>query len=153
MFLVLGILRLTGLRGYNHVARMIFNIVTTAGAIYGIYNFISYYVSSKKRAKTSLVDIWTVLPITLFLIGFNTYCYIVVFPLSEAQVTESIKEICKYCMGGLLVYAGITFLFQAIYHYFKPIPLLYQILKEEEEEKKLEEQKALENNPIDNKEE
>ena len=31
--LVMGILRLTGVRGYNHTFRMIFNIITTAGAI------------------------------------------------------------------------------------------------------------------------
>lgn len=140
--LVMGILRLTGVRGYNHSFRMIFNIITTAGAIYGIYNFVSYFVSAKKRAKTALIDVITVLPITLFLIGFDIYCYINVFPLSEAQVTPEIKDICKYCMGGVLVYAGITFLFQGIYHYFKPVPLLYKILEEAEKQAQEEQEES-----------
>ena len=140
ILLVLGILRLTGLRGYNHTMRLVFNIVTTFGAIYGIYNFVSYFVSPKKRAKTSLIDVITVLPITLFLIGFNIYCYINVIHLAESAVTPEIKEICKYCMGGLLVYAGITFMFQGIYHYFKPVPLLYKILEEAEQEEAKEEE-------------
>lgn len=143
VFLVFGILRLTGVQGYDHTRRLIFNIITTVGAIYGIYNFISYFVSEKKRKKTALIDVITVLPISLALVVFNTYCYIYVAGLPASEVTEQMKAICSYSMGGIMTYASVTFLFQAIYHYYKPIPLLYLMLEEEKKEK--EEQEAFPN--------
>lgn len=128
--IIIGILKLTNIRPYSNTARNIFNIVTSGGAIFGIYNFISYFVSVKKREKTALIDILTVLPITLFLIGFNIYCFITYWPVAEANITDEMKQLYQWLSGGFLIYAGLTFMFQGIYHYFKPIPLLYKILEE-----------------------
>ena len=134
LFLVLGILRLTGLMGYNDTRRFIFNILTTLGGVYGLYNLISYIVSKKKRAKTSLVDIVTTTPIFLFLLAFDIYCYINVFGLKPEEITESFKTLFRFSVGGVFTYAGLVFIFQGIYHYFKPIPLLYQMIEEDKKE-------------------
>ena len=140
--IVIGILKLTNVRPYSNTGRVIFNILTTGGAIFGVYNFISYFVSAKKREKTALIDIITVLPITLFLIAFNIYCFINYWPVPEAELTNEMKQLYQWLTGGFLIYAGATFMFQGIYHYFKPIPLLYKILEEAEQQAKEEEEKA-----------
>ena len=151
--IVIGILKITNVRPYSQTGRTIFNILTSGGAIFGVYNFISYFVSAKKREKTAFIDIITVLPITLFLIGFNIYCFINYWPLAEADVTDQMKQLYQWLTGGFLLYAGATFMFQGIYHYYKPVPLLYRILEEAEQQAKEEEEKNNSEETVDNNDE
>lgn len=138
VFLVFGILRLTGLMGYDHNRRLIFNIVTTLGGCYGLYNLISYIVSKKKRAKTSLVDIVTSTPLFFFILFVDIYCWIKVAGLKVEEVSESFKTFYRFAIGGAFTYAFLVYCFQGIYHYFKPIPMLIQALEEERKQKELE---------------
>ena len=124
IFLVVAILKLTGVMKYNETRRIIFNWITIFGGLWGITDFVWGLASKKRRQRISLLDKALVLPLVLFIETFD-FISLIAKPESEFFYVISI--------GAAFLYITVIYTFQAIYHYFYPIPGL---LDDEEEEKK-----------------
>ena len=141
VFLVLGILKLVGIFPTSSEVRFrIFNFVTVLGSTWIIIDFIWSTFSGKRRAKIDYIDKILVLPAGLCLLVFDIFSF--------ATWTDGIPEFASYAVGVIFVYIGVVYLFQAIYHWFRPTKALLAAIAEDEkaaEEKRLAlEQEALE---------
>ena len=142
VFLVLGILKLTGLMKSHEVRTYIFIGITLAGGTWVIIDFFWTLLSKKRRKKQCLLDKILNLPIPLYIIPLDIY-FLIAHPDLD---TFSIF------VGAAFLYVFINYTFQAIYHYFKPLPSLL-IAYEEEKRMKEEELKASQESAIEVKEE
>ena len=141
VFLVLGILKLTGVMTSKQPRIAIFNWITIFGGLWIIIDLIWTLVSKKRRKKNCLLDKFLNLPIALFVIPFDLI-YLINYPGAE---------LFSKCVGFMFIYIFINYTFQAIYHYFKPLPSL--ILAYNEEKKQKEEELNKEKAQQDNNEE
>jgi hypothetical protein len=131
-FIVLGILRLVGVISPSGTMRDIFLWITLVGGFLVIGNFIWTLVSPKHRKTITILDASLTLPVALFFIVMNIY------QLISGKVDQGIYNIY---MGIIFVYFGCDYLFQSIYHYYKPVQALLDAVEldakmQEEEEAK-----------------
>ena len=124
LFLVFGILKITKVMDYIEIRRIVFNWITIFGSAWVIADLIWGLASKKRRQRICLLDKFLVLPVGLFIMTFDLISFI-------AKPTNDNFYI--YCIGGVFLYISVIYFFQAIYHYYKPIPGLFD---DEEEEKK-----------------
>lgn len=113
VFGVLGALRITGVIGYNETRRVVFNWITLVGCTIGIGDFIWFCFSKRRRARNFLPDKLAVLALAIFMITYDLICLIGGNPS---------PEFCTYMLGGAICYVGVIYLFQGVYHYFRPVP-------------------------------
>ena len=141
VFLVLGILKLVGVFPTSSEVRFrIFNFVTVLGSTWIIIDFIWSTFSGKRRAKIDYIDKILVLPAGLCLLVFDIFSFV--------TWKDGIPDFASYAVGTIFVYIGVVYLFQAVYHWFRPTKALLAAIAEDEkaaEEKRLAlEQEALE---------
>ena len=126
LFLVFGILRITQVMPYKETRRIVFNWITIFGAWWGIIDLLWALLSKKRRPRVCLLDKFLVLPLSCFIITFD-FISLIAKPANDMFYIISI--------GSAFIYISVIYLFQAIYHYFKPIPgLLEEALEEEKDE-------------------
>lgn len=138
VFIILGVLKIVGTISYDSTRRMVFNYITLAGAAWGYVDFIWAMASPKRKAKSSIIDKCLTLPLATFMIIFDIFC------LATDFITPQMYNIM---LGAAILYGAAMLLFEAIYHYFNPVPSLieeYNKLKEEEDKEKLAKQEAKE---------
>ena len=123
LFLVFGILKLTGKIGYNDTRRIIFNWITLAGAAWGITDFVWAICSKKRQQRISLIDKILLLPLIIFMVTYDMLC------LVGHKANETF---CGLMLGIAFLYISVIYIFQSIYHFYKPIPGLLDDLDEEE---------------------
>lgn len=124
LFLVFGILKITKVMGYNEVRRIIFNWITLFGSAWVITDLVWGLASKKRRQRICLLDKFLTLPVGLFIMAFDF--------ISLIAKPENV-DFYIYSIGGVFLYISAIYFFQAVYHYFRPIPGL---LEDDEEEKK-----------------
>lgn len=127
LFLVIAIFKLTDVMKYNETRRIIFNYITMFGGVWGIIDFIWGAASKTRRARICLLDKALLLPFILFIETFD-FISLIYKPENPSFYVISIS--CAF------LYITLIYTFQAIYHYFYPIPGL---LDDEEEAQKTEE--------------
>jgi uncharacterized membrane protein HdeD (DUF308 family) len=117
IFLVLGILLITHIIGMTPTRITVFTYVTLVGGFIGIGDFVWVLLSKKRRKKNSLLDKALVLPLAIFLIVID------ILTLATGR-----KEELYYCyvLGSVFSYIAIIYTFEAIYHWFKPIPMILE---------------------------
>lgn len=126
LFLVLGILTMTGVIGVSERRIMILTIITLIGGAYFLFNTIWFFVSPKKRAKNSWVDTLLLFPVPLIMVPVDLI----------RLITGAIpNEAYPYIIGGLFLYVTVAYTIEAIYHWFVPLPILVEAAKEDAEEK------------------
>ena len=143
VLIVFAVLKLTGVIPTKPTRLLIYNIITTVGGAYFIFDFIWVLVSKKKRAKSSLLDKILMLPGSFYLIAFDIICFI-----DKAKGVETDNQFVVISISSVFLYIAAVYLFQGIYHFYHPIPMLEQAIEEaleEEKNKELEEQEAQEN--------
>lgn len=123
LFLVFGILKFTKVMGYNPTRTLIFNIITLAGAAWGITDFIWAISSKKRQQRISMLDKVLLLPLVLFMITYDVICL----------TTKQPDEFYLYMLGSAFLYVAVIYTFEAIYHYHHPIPGLFE--NDEDDEK------------------
>lgn len=145
LFGVLGVLRITGIIGYNETRRLVFNWITLVGCTIGIADFIWFCFSKRRRARNFLPDKLAVFALAIFMITYDIICL----------TGSPTPEFCTYMLGGAICYVAVVYLFQGIYHYFKPVPgYLEDIRKaiaeeEAKEQAEIEKEKQAEENKKD----
>ena len=130
--LVIAILRIIGLMTPNSTRLLVYNIVTTVGGLWIITDLIWCLLSPKRKAKNCLLDKFIILPLGLFLLGFDIYCFI---------VREVPEALVIYGVSGALIYLAVVYIFLGIYHYFKPVPQILEAINENKIEENKEEEK------------
>ena len=129
IFLVLGILFLTDIIKVAEWKRYVFTYVTLAGGLWIIADFFWCVFSPKRRAKNSMVDKSLVLPVGFVLLAFDIYA-----------LTQGCAETLpyRYFIGGDLCYLGACYIFESVYHWYRPIPAVIEAALADEEKKKSE---------------
>lgn len=135
VFLVLAILRLTGIYGVNEIRAHIFNIITLCGGIWAVVDFIWSSVSKKRRAKVTYLDKVLAFPLGIYLIIYN---------LISLILWNNVNQWYQYGISVVFIYAFLIFFFEAVYHWFYPTKAVLKVVEEEEKEKQEELRKSQE---------
>ena len=125
LFLVFGILKMTKIMGYNETRRIVFNWITIFGSAWVITDLIWGLVSKKRRQRICLLDKFLTLPVGLFIMTFD-FISLIAKPAND--------NFYIYSIGGVFLYISIIYFFQAIYHFYKPIPGLLDDFEEEQKQ-------------------
>ena len=130
IFLVVAILKITGVIPYNATRTLIFNWVTIFGGAWVITDFFWALLSKKRRPKVALIDKILHLPAGIYLVAFDLYCLI-------AKPTDPMLLRCGFPIA--ILYLCFCYIFEGIYHFYHPIPGLLDAIQEDDEEEKPEE--------------
>ena len=120
VFLVLGFLELFKVMKLSERAQLIFKIITLVGATWLFIDFFWTFFSPKKRAKNCLMDKIMVLPLAVYLYVFDILGFIIKPNYGYYQIGVPIA----------FMYAACAYIFQAIYHYYKPVPMVIEMIEE-----------------------
>ena len=134
VFLVLGILKFTGVLGSNATRLTVFNWITLFGGTWLMIDFIWALLDKKRRKRISLVDKCLHLPAGIYLISFDLYCLI-----AKPAIDSNI---CKYGVPIVFCYLAFAYAFEAIYHFKYPVPGLLAAIVEVDDDKVVDEQEA-----------
>lgn len=134
LFIVLATLEILDVIGKREIMMTIFNWVTIFGGTWMIVDFFWVLFSKKRRKKNSLLDKALLIPAGIYLIVFDSLCFAGYFPTAEA----SGMEMRRLFMGILFYYLGAIYIFQGIYHYFKPVPSLIEAIEQAKQEEQQE---------------
>lgn len=140
IFIVIATLQILNVIGHREVMLIIFNWITIFGGTWIIVDFFWVLFSPKRRKKNSLLDKAMLVPFAIYIIIFDIMCF--------AKPSFVTMEFRRLMMAIGFYYLAAAYIFQGIYHYFRPIPALIAAIEEEvrnAEKKKLEEQQAEEN--------
>ena len=129
IFLVIGILELVKVIPLSERFQLIFKILTLVGASWIVADFIWSLLSKKQRKSSPLMDKIMMLPLAIYLYSYDIAGFI--YPRSYEY----------YQIGVPMAFFYITcaYLFQGIYHYYKPIPAIIEAIEEEIKEKEAKE--------------
>lgn len=137
VFIVIGILILTGVIAIKDWKRIGFSYLTLIGGAWIIADFIWTLSSKKRRAKKPLIDKILLLPPALVMISFDIYAF------AKGMVHSDVTSpLFAYFIGGDLCYLSLVYIFECVYHYKHPLPELIEAVKADEEEKKKKEAEA-----------
>ena len=134
VFFVIATLEILGIIGKREIILIIFNWITIFGGSWMIADFIWLMCSPKRQKKNSKIDKALLVPAGLYLITFDIICF-----TNASFVT---LEFRRLMMGIVFYYLGAVYIFQGIYHWFRPIPGLLEDIKKEQQKA---EQEAIEN--------
>ncbi len=126
IFFVIGLLIILNIIQIAGWKRYAFTFVTLIGGLWPIADFIWILASKKHRSHNSLLDKCLALPVPLSLIPLDIW--ILINGITDVEV-----NVFRYGISIPLIYFALVYLVEAIYHYFKPIPML---LEEDEDDKK-----------------
>ena len=125
VFLTLGILELLAVIKLSDNFQLIFKIITLVGATFIVADFIWLMLSPKRKKKNSIMDKAMLLPIAIYLYVFDIYGFIVSPGYGYYQIGVPI----------VFIYLACVYTFQAIYHYYKPVPSVIEMIEEAKAEK------------------
>lgn len=125
IFFVLGLLILIDVLPVKGTFRKVLIWVSLFGSVWLFVDFFWTIFSKKRRAKHSLLDksLALIAAASVFVMDIITF----------VQGFDNTVEMHETFVGILFCYLALVYLIEAIYHWFKPIPLLVEAAKEEEE--------------------
>ncbi len=124
VFIVLAILKATGVMGTNATRLKVFNWITLFGGTWLIVDFFWAILSKKRQQRIALIDKFIHLPGGIYLIAFVLYCLI-----AQPDINS---PICKYGVPIIFTYLGLCYAFEAVYHFYHPVPTLLDAITEDE---------------------
>ena len=145
IFITLAILKATGVIPTNPTRVLIFNWVTLFGGTWLVVDFMWAFLSQKRQKRVSLLDKVLHLPAGFYLIAFDIICLL----------GKQKDDFYRYGIPIVLGYLGLCYTFEAIYHFWHPIPGLLDSLKEEPKEEPANEDASVEETaqPVEEKKE
>ena len=119
VFIVLGVLELLGIIGNNTGWRSVFVYITLVGVVVFIVMSIITLSTPEKRAKNSVLDKVILIPGPVAILVLDIFTLI--------NGVEESATLHRYIIGFVFLYFGACYIFQAVYHYFFPLPLIYEV--------------------------
>ena len=123
LFGVFSVLKFTGVLGHNPTRALVFNWITIFGGTWGIADFIWAICSKKRQQRISLLDKFLLLPLSIFIITYDLICFI----------NKPEPSFYSIMIGIAFAYVAVVYCFEAVYHFYHPIP---GFLDDEEDEEK-----------------
>ena len=130
--LVIGVLQLIKVITFSERFQLIFKIITLVGATWMIVDFVWALKSAKHRKSSPILDKVTLLPLAAQLYVFDIIGFAIKPPY----------EYYQFGVPMVFFYLGVAYIFLGVYHYYKPIPLVLEMIAEEEQAK-LEKEKVI----------
>ena len=128
IFLVVAILKFTGVIPYNATRHLVLNWITVFGGTWVIVDFFWGLLSKKRRPKISLLDKALHLPAGIYLVTFDLFCII---------TRPENPMIYRFGFPIAISYLCLCYIFEGIYHFYHPIPgILDAVVEVDEEEPK-----------------
>ncbi len=146
-FMVVGILEITLVIHIREIVLTIFNWLTLFGGLWMIIDFIWIVVSKKRRQRASILDKSLLLPLGIYLITFDLICLI-----GQISKTDN-YDVYRFGVSSALLYVSVIYIFEAIYHWFHPIPGFLEGIEKAEREETEEKASKEEPNPEEKEEE
>lgn len=142
IFTVIAILKITGVLPTNETFRLVINWITLFGGVWAIVDFFWALFSKKRRPKICLLDKVLHLPAGIYIIAFDLYCLIA--PTKD-------ETFLRIGFPIAILYLCACYIFEGIYHFYRPIPALLAAIAEEEvpEQPSEEENKENEENVVE----
>ena len=107
--------------------RYLFTYATLIGGVWILIDFVWTLNSPKKRAKSSLVDKGMLVPAAIGLIAFDIYAFAQgLVHIPEGQTTNIIFN---YALAIDFYYLAAVYLFESVYHWYRPVPALMEALE------------------------
>lgn len=131
--LVIAILKLTGVMPNSKNRLLVYNIITTLGGVFIIVTFLLALFDKKRREKVEMLDKSLLLPLAIYLLPFDIYCFFKYGTFNE--------EFVKYSVAIVLIYIFLIYTFLGIYHYYKPSKEILNAYEEMKKEEELEKEK------------
>ena len=128
IFLVLGILILVDVIPLRGTFRKVLIYVSIAGSLWLLADFFWTCFSKKRRAKNSLFDKLLALPAGIAVLVLDILTFVIGF--------EESNQLHETFVGILFCYLAAAYVAQIVYHWFRPLPMLIEGAREEEEEAK-----------------
>ena len=130
IFLVVAILKITGVIPFNSTRHLVFNWITLFGGTWVIVDFFWGLLSKKRRPKICLLDKALHLPAGIYMVAFDLFCII-----------TKPEDPMIYRLGFPIAisYLCLCYIFEGIYHFYHPIPGILDAVVEADEEEKTEE--------------
>ena len=125
-FLVVAILKMTGVIPTNATRQLIFNWITLFGGSWIIADLIWALLDKKRQKRIALIDKIIHVPAGIYLITYDLYCLI-------AKPADPL--IFQFGFPIALSYLCLCYIFEAFYHYKYPVPGLLEAAKEDEKNK------------------
>ena len=123
IFMVIAILKMTGVLPTNPTFRLVINWITLFGGTWVIIDFFWAIFSKKRRPKISLLDKILHFPAGIYIVTYDLYCII--------AVTKD-ETILRFGFPIAILYLCACYIFEGIYHFYHPIPGLLAAVTEEE---------------------
>ena len=139
VLIVIGVLKYANAIVTKPTRLFVYNILSACCGVWMVAEFIWAMVSPKKRAKTPMLDKIMMLPIGIYILCFDTICF-----TRKALGLEPLEIYIRYSVGTVLTVIGLVYIFQAVYHYYHPVPQVIEAIEETKKARLEEEQKALE---------
>lgn len=133
-FLVIAILRFTLVIPFNETRHLVLNWISLFGGAWIITDFFWAVFSKKRRPRIALIDKIIHLPVGIYIIAFDLFCLI-------GKPTDQIVFQIGFPIA--MSYLALSYGFEAVYHFYHPVPGLLDTVEEVDEEEK-NEQSSLE---------
>lgn len=145
VFFVIGILKITNVIPFNTTRATIFNWITIFGGTWMVVDLLWAIFDKKRQKRIAIIDKIIHVPAGIYLISFDLYCLI---------TKPEGSEIYQYGIASVLLYLGLCYTFEAIFHYKYPVPGIIDAVEQEKNQSNqpLEENEK-ENNEDSSKEE
>ena len=124
-FLVVAILQIVRVIKFGETHLRIINWITIFGASIGILDFIWFLNSPVRRKKNSMLDKCLLVPLMIYILVFDIICFI---NYENPQV-----DLAQIMIPIALIYVSAVYTLEAVYHWYKPVPMLFEALEEEKE--------------------
>ena len=131
VFFVIGILKITNVFKFNATRSTIFNWITIFGGTWIIIDLIWALVDKKRQKRVAIIDKIIHVPAGVYLICFDLFCLI---------TKPEEPMVYQYGVASVLLYLGLCYTFEAIFHFKYPVP---GIIDAVEQEKVVAEQEAI----------
>ena len=122
VFLTIAILKVTNVFKYNGTRSTIFNWITLFGGTWLVADLLWALFDKKRQKRIALIDKIIHAPAGLYLISYDLFCLI---------TKPEDPNVYQYGVSIVLGYLGLCYTFEAIYHFFYPVPGIIDAVEQE----------------------
>ena len=124
-FLIVAILQLVRVIKFGETHLRVINWITIFGASIGILDFIWFLNSPVRRKKNSMLDKCLLVPLMIYILVFDIICFI--------NQENPQLDLAQIMIPIALIYVSAVYTLEAVYHWYKPVPMLFDAIEEEKE--------------------
>lgn len=122
-FLVVAILQFVHVINFGETHLRVINWITIFGSSIGLLDFIWYLCSPIRKKKNSALDKCALVPLMIYILVFDIICFV--------NYDNPQLELAQIMIPIALCYVTLIYTIEAIYHWYHPLPMLYEAIEED----------------------